>query len=318
VFVGWIFAAILNMTRVIFLVLADYVGDNLKRTSVTLVSITITVFIISLLYVSSPTTKTATAATEPSPTSPDWYLNVTGLVENPLILNWTNILAMPKTTVEAPIICVDTSVKSPDANWTGVKLRTVLEEAHPAQEAIKIAFYAADGYTTDLTVQTAMRDDILLGYEKDGSPLNNLRLVVPGKWGYKWISQLTRIELVNYDFLGGWESFGYPDEADITLNSTSTETPVPEPEVTPSPSPTTTTPPPTATTPSPTPYSTSPSTPSPSTTSPTPIQPTPTPLALETSKEVKIPPEIVYAISALIIGVLLVAALTFVRKRSKS
>jgi hypothetical protein len=287
----------------------------MKKTSAGFAAIITAVFIISLLCASgSPTKTTAAAATEPGPTSPDWYLNITGLVENPLILNWTTILAMPKTTVEAPIICVDTSVKSPDANWTGVKLRTVLEEAHPAQEAIKIAFYAADGYTTDLTVQTAMRDDILLGYEKDGARLNDIRLVVPGKWGYKWISQLTRIELVNYDFLGGWESFGYSDEADITLNSTSTDPATPEPEVTPTPSPTITTPPTTATTPSPTPYSTSPSPSAPPSTSPTPTQPTPTPPTTE--KEAAIPPETVYAISALIIGVLLVAALTFARKRT--
>jgi hypothetical protein len=310
------FATILNMTRVIFLVLADLVGDNLKKTFVTLVAITTVVFIISLLYASSPPTKTAIAATQPGPTSPDWYLNVTGLVENPLILNWTTILAMPKTTVEAPIICVDTSIKSAEANWTGVKLRTVLEQTHPSQDAIKIAFYAADGYTTDLTVQTAMRDDILLGYEKDGAPLNDLRLIVPDKWGYKWISQLTRIELVNYDFLGGWESFGYSDEADITLNSTSTNPATPEPTVPPLPLPTTTTSPPTTTTPSPTPYS--PSSSEPPITSPTPIQPTPTPPTTETSKEAAIPPETVYAVSALVIGVLLVGALAFVRKRTKS
>ena len=302
------FATILNMTRVIFLVLADLVGDNLKKTFVTLVAITTVVFIISLLYASSPPTKTAIAATQPGPTSPDWYLNVTGLVENPLILNWTTILAMPKTTVEAPIICVDTSIKSAEANWTGVKLRKVLEQAHPSQDAIKIAFYASDGYTTDLTVQTAMHDDILLGYEKDGAPLNDLRLVVPDKWGYKWISQITRIELVNYNFLGYWEGFGYPDEAKITMNSTSTNPATPEPEVPPLPLPTTTTP-------SPTPY-TAPSTSSssPPSTSPTPIQPTPT--TAETSKEVAVPPETVYAISALVIGVLLVAALTFARKRT--
>jgi hypothetical protein len=304
------------MTRVIFLVLADLVGDNLKKTFVTLVAITTVVFIISLLYASSPPTKTAIAATQPGPTSPDWYLNVTGLVENPLILNWTTILAMPKTTVEAPIICVDTSIKSAEANWTGVKLRTVLEQADPSQDAIKIAFYAADGYTTDLTVQTAMHDDILLGYEKDGAPLNDLRLIVPDKWGYKWISQLTRIELVNYDFLGGWESFGYSDEADITLNSTSTNPATPEPTVPPLPLPTTTTSPPTTTTPSPTPYS--PSSSEPPITSPTPIQPTPTPPTTETSKEAAIPPETVYAVSALVIGVLLVGALAFVRKRTKS
>jgi hypothetical protein len=37
--------------------------------------------------------------------------------------------------------------------------------------------------------------------------------VVPSKWGYKWVSQLIRVEPVNYDFKGTWESAGYSDEA---------------------------------------------------------------------------------------------------------
>jgi hypothetical protein len=39
-----------------------------------------------------------------------------------------------------------------------------------------------------------------------------LRLVVPGKWGYKWISRLTEISLVDFDFKGTYESQGYSDE----------------------------------------------------------------------------------------------------------
>ena len=62
-----------------------------------------------------------------------------------------------------------------------------------------------------------MRDDIILAYEKDGEPLaENLRLVVPCKWGYKWIRDPIHIELVDYDFLGHYESRGYSDEADIS------------------------------------------------------------------------------------------------------
>jgi DMSO/TMAO reductase YedYZ molybdopterin-dependent catalytic subunit len=61
-----------------------------------------------------------------------------------------------------------------------------------------------------------MRNDIILAYEKDGQPLaEKLRLVVPGKWGYKWISRLAQIDLVDYNFLGRYESSGYSDEANI-------------------------------------------------------------------------------------------------------
>jgi DMSO/TMAO reductase YedYZ molybdopterin-dependent catalytic subunit len=65
-----------------------------------------------------------------------------------------------------------------------------------------------------------MREDVIVAYERDGVPLDEkLRLVLPGKWGYKWISRLTHIELVDYDFTGLWEGRGYSDEADIPADS---------------------------------------------------------------------------------------------------
>jgi hypothetical protein len=51
-----------------------------------------------------------------------------------------------------------------------------------------------------------------------------LRLVVPGRWGYKWIHHLNKIELVNYDFLGKFESQGYSDSAEIFQSGTPSDT----------------------------------------------------------------------------------------------
>ena len=151
----------------------------------------------------------------------EWQLTVTGLVEHPLNLSLTEIAAMPQTTVNAMLICVDyPSNMVAEGNWTGVSLRLLLENAGVSPDAVKIAFYAKDGYSTDLTVETAKREDIILAYEKDGAPLSEtLRLVIPGKWGYKWISQIAAIELVNYDFKGFWESRGYSDTANIAEGS---------------------------------------------------------------------------------------------------
>lgn len=269
-------------------------------------TITTALIIVSLAYVASFTVNNVAADTEANSTIAEWHLTVTGLVENPLTLNWTDIETMPDTTVEAAIICVDfpgTIVEQ--GSWTGVKLETLLEAATPSEDAVKVAFYADDGYSTDLTVETAMRDDVIVAYEKDGVTLDTLRLVVPGKWGYKWISQLTRIELVDYNFLGFWETRGYSDEADVTSGSPSTgQTPPPLPNIgAPSPPPTA---PPTV--------SPSPS-PSPPNTPPPPLsQSTPTP---EPSENLSIPAEAVYAIAASIIAVTIVSALTFARKRAK-
>lgn len=155
--------------------------------------------------------------------SAEWRLTVTGLVGHPLNLTLAEMEAMPQTTVNAAIVCVDFPSEVVVAgNWTGVRLWFLLETAGVSPNATKVAFSAKDGYSTDLTVETARREDIVLAYQKDGAPLSEmLRLVVPGKWGYKWISQVASIELVDYDFRGFWESRGYSDTANVSEGSPS-------------------------------------------------------------------------------------------------
>ena len=166
----------------------------------------------------------STPATYCSPTSStkdfEWSLLVDGFVQRPLNLTLGELAAMPRSTVYAELYCLpavgSSGVLVDHGNWTGVRLELVLEKAGVSPQAVKVAFYAEDGFTTDLTVTTAMREDIVLAYEKDGKPLpEKLRLAVPSMWGYKWIKWLIHIEVVDYDFKGRYESRGFPDNAEI-------------------------------------------------------------------------------------------------------
>lgn len=123
---------------------------------------------------------------------------------------------MESTSLYSPLYCVS-GFKVTSGNWTGVKLKNVLEKAGVKEEATKVAFRAEDGFTTDLKAETALKDEnILIGYKKDNNPLpQDIRLIVPGRWGYKWIKYLEHIELVDYDFKGTYESKGYSDNAII-------------------------------------------------------------------------------------------------------
>lgn len=142
-----------------------------------------------------------------------WQLRVDGQVEHSFNVSIEEIVAMPKTTVDASLYCVDAPGSLiTRGNWTGVRLGYIMDKAGVFPSTIKVAFYAEDDYSTDLNVTVARREDIILAYEKDGHVLpEKLRLVVPGMWGYKWISQLDHIEFVDYDFKGLSESHGYPD-----------------------------------------------------------------------------------------------------------
>jgi DMSO/TMAO reductase YedYZ molybdopterin-dependent catalytic subunit len=183
----------------------------------------ITTFTIAIMILTPELiTASSNLSVEPiSSTYPEWNLIVTGYVENPLNLTWTEIVALPQTTVNSKLICVDW----PDqvlisGNWTGVKLRLLLEKAGISPQAMKVGFFATDNFSTDLTLETAMREDIIIAYELNGIPLGEeIRLVAPGKWGYKWIHHIETIILYNDNFLGYYESHGFSDEADVNTPS---------------------------------------------------------------------------------------------------
>ena len=127
---------------------------------------------------------------------------------------------MSQTNVSATLFCVS-APKTPleGGNWQGVELWTLLTQAGISQTATKIAFYASDGFSTDLTIAAAQDPSVIVAYILNGTPLGQgevPRLVVPGHYGYKWIDQITSIVAVNYDYMGTYESQGYPDDGLFT------------------------------------------------------------------------------------------------------
>jgi hypothetical protein len=162
-------------------------------------------------------TLSALLTVSPSANAQAIQLQITGQVKSTLSLTLDDLKAMPQTTENATLYCVDApATPLQDGNWTGVQLGYLLQQAHVSDDAVKVEFVASDNYTTDLTVHTATQDNtILVAYEHNGASLDGLRLVVPSCWGYKWINDLTQITLVHYDFFGTWESRGYPDSGKI-------------------------------------------------------------------------------------------------------
>jgi len=162
-----------------------------------------------------------TPSTQADSTNSVFQLSVTGFVDRSLNFTLADLQAMPKTTVSAAIYCVDApNVVVEHGSWEGVKLLDLLNQAGVSPAAVKVALYASDGYSSDLSIDLAMQDNVILAYARDGLSLGEcLRLVVPGHWGYKWINQVQIIKLVNYDFLGRWESQGYSDDGFITQSN---------------------------------------------------------------------------------------------------
>lgn len=147
-------------------------------------------------------------------------IEITGLVERPYNITLSELRNMTPKVVYADLYCVSSpNLPRKGGKWVGVPLKTLLERAGIRENAVKVALYADDTYTTDLRIKDVLsNEDIIVAYEYNGKPIRP-RLVVPGRWGYKWIKGLVRVEVVDHDFLGTWEKAGYPDDAYIENGS---------------------------------------------------------------------------------------------------
>jgi DMSO/TMAO reductase YedYZ molybdopterin-dependent catalytic subunit len=168
---------------------------------------------------------------------PEWTLQIGGQVTHPFSITLEELAAMPQTTVYARLRCYEVFLTS--GNWTGVRLRVLLEEAGFDQQAESVKFYAEDGYESDLSITEAMREDVIIAYQKDGQPLpETLRLVLPGANGDQWIAMITHITV-------SMNESSLPKTPPITMNESSlpktppiTIIPPPEPQESPTPQPT--------------------------------------------------------------------------------
>ena len=105
--------------------------------------------------------------------------------------------------------------------WEGFLVKDLLSQAEIDPDAVVVIFYAYDGYSTSLPLDYILNNDILIAYKMNGLVLPPERgfpfqLVAESKYGYKWIKWVTTIELSNNtDYLGFWESRGWPNSADV-------------------------------------------------------------------------------------------------------
>lgn len=99
-----------------------------------------------------------------------------------------------------------------DAVWHGVSLATLLDELTIDPTVTGATLYAADGYTSNLTLDQ-LRAAYLV-YAVDGQPLPPeqgypARIIVPGLYGYKSPKWIERVHLAAEPVPGVWESRGW-------------------------------------------------------------------------------------------------------------
>ncbi len=105
--------------------------------------------------------------------------------------------------------------------WEGFLVKDLIEEAGVNSSVAGVIFYASDGYSTELPLDYLTNNNIIIAYKMNGLTIPPERgfpfeLVAESQYGYKWIKWITRIELTdNPNYLGYWESRGYPNNATL-------------------------------------------------------------------------------------------------------
>tara|TARA_R110002051_G_scaffold45962_2_gene92499 strand:- start:3422 stop:4090 length:669 start_codon:yes stop_codon:yes gene_type:complete len=150
---------------------------------------------------------------QPEVSTAQWRLDVRGLVNNPLTLDWNGFLALPQAELRSDIHCVTTWSRY-DNDWTGVSTRDFLAAIDPKPEATAVMLTSYDGYTTNLLLSDFAAEDAVLVHRWQGEPLTAehggpVRLVVPHLYFWKSAKWLKRIDFLSADSAGFWEKNGY-------------------------------------------------------------------------------------------------------------
>jgi DMSO/TMAO reductase YedYZ molybdopterin-dependent catalytic subunit len=159
-----------------------------------------------------------------------WRLKISGMVDRPLELSFTDLQRRELVEADITLTCVSNEVGDKllgTARWLGVRLVDVLRDAGIQPGADQVVGRSVDDYTCGFPVRDALDGrEALIAIGMNGEPLPPVhgfpaRLIVPGLYGYvsatKW---LTEIELTTFEaFDQYWVPRGWDALAPIKTQS---------------------------------------------------------------------------------------------------
>ncbi len=148
-----------------------------------------------------------------------WQLQVFGLVDRELELNWEQFSQLEWTAISAPFHCV-TQWSRMENTWEGLLFTDLAKIVSPKPEAKFVMAHCYGDYSTNLPLEVLMDGSSLLAHKHDGKSLSNdhggpVRLVVPQRYGWKSAKWLRAIEFMAEDRPGFWEVRGYHNNGEF-------------------------------------------------------------------------------------------------------
>ena len=147
-----------------------------------------------------------------------WDFRVDGLVDRPLRLSYAELQQLPRTELQADIHCV-TRWSLLDSTWGGIAISELLKLVRVDPAATHVLVHAEQGYTTNLSLDDFLRPENMLVDTRNGEPIGPehgwpLRLFVPHLYFWKSAKWVRRLEFLDRDRPGFWESYGYHNHGD--------------------------------------------------------------------------------------------------------
>ena len=179
----------------------------------------------------------------PALAASSWSLSVEGAVSEPLKFSYDQVLALPAESKVVTLECagngrVYLTPKTDGvqwqlgavgtAEWTGVRLNSLLERAGVDPMAVDVVLEGADSgepskpsrpgkpiaFARSVPLEHARKGDILLAYKMNGQRLPEshgfpLRAIVPGWYGMASVKWLTRIVVLKQAYQGYFQTIDY-------------------------------------------------------------------------------------------------------------
>jgi DMSO/TMAO reductase YedYZ molybdopterin-dependent catalytic subunit len=158
---------------------------------------------------------------DPTVSAGDWTLKITGLVDKELEFTHDQLVARATTQKITTLCCISNQLNGDligTAQWTAVPLIDLLNEAGVQDGAVDLKFHAADDYEDSVSIEVGLDPDNLVVVGMNGEMLADdhgfpARLIIPNIYGMKNVKWVDRIEVVDEDFKGYWQTRGWSDSA---------------------------------------------------------------------------------------------------------
>jgi len=154
---------------------------------------------------------------QPAISLDEWKLTIDGTVEHPQTFTWKDFLDLPQSEDVSDFHCVTTWSRLNIA-WKGVRLADLAALVMPRENATHILCYGYDDYTTNISIEEALKPDVLLVHTAEGQPLPRehggpVRMITPQLYAWKGAKWINRIEFLPFNKRGFWEERGYSNTA---------------------------------------------------------------------------------------------------------